>query len=115
MLAGPAPSFQARVVGISDGDTLTVLKNDKTQVKIRLQGVDAPESGQDFGARAKEAASDLAFGETVTVKVRDTDRYGRTVAEVVLPDGRSLNREMVRAGYAWWYRSYAPKDRELAA
>jgi hypothetical protein len=73
-----------------------------------------PETGQDFGSRAKQAASALAFGKTVTIKARDTDRYGRTVAEVVLPDGRSLNREMVREGMAWWYERYAPADRELA-
>ena len=51
----------------------------------------------------------------VTVREVDKDRYGRTVAEVSLPDGRSLNREMVRAGMCWWYRAYAPADRDLAA
>jgi endonuclease YncB( thermonuclease family) len=105
--------FSATVIGVSDGDTITVLR-DRTQIRIRLHGIDAPESGQDFGSRAKQAASDLAFGKLVTVRPRDTDRYGRTVAEVVLPDGRSLNREMVREGMAWWYREYAPKDSELA-
>src|SRR3954454_435702 len=57
----------ARVVGISDGDTITVLTADKTQVKIRLRGIDAPETGQDFGSRAKQAASALAFGKTVKI------------------------------------------------
>jgi micrococcal nuclease len=56
----------------------------------------------------------LAFGKTVRIVPRDTDRYGRTVAEVILPDGRSLNREMVREGLAWWYREYTPHDAELA-
>ena len=92
-----------KVVGVSDGDTLTVL-NDRTPVKIRLHGIDAPETGQDFGSRAKQAASDLAFGKAVTWRTHDIDRYGRTVAEVILPDGRSLNREMVGQGAAWWYR-----------
>jgi micrococcal nuclease len=56
----------------------------------------------------------LAFGkEVVTVKVRDKDRYGRTVADVILPDGRNLNHKLVKAGYAWWFRKYAPHDREL--
>src|SRR5262245_11136178 len=76
-------------------------------------GVDAPEIGQDFGGRARQAASDLAFRKEVTIRPRETDRYGRTVAEVILPDGRSLNREMVRAGLAWWYRRYAPADQDL--
>src|ERR1700722_13738278 len=83
-----AADYPARVVGISDGDTITVLKADKTQVKIRLHGIDAPETGQDFGSKAKQLASELAFGKDVTIKPVDTDRYGRTVAEVILPDGK---------------------------
>jgi micrococcal nuclease len=109
-----AAEYPARVIGITDGDTLTVLTGQKTQVKIRLAGIDAPESGQDFGTRAKQTASELAFGKIVTIIERDKDRYGRTVADVWLPDGRSLNREMVRNGLAWWYRKYAANDRELA-
>jgi len=80
-----------------------------------LHGIDAPESGQDFGSRAKQAASDLAFGRTVTVRPREIDRYGRTVADVILPDGRSLNRELVGQGMAWWYREYAPRDATLTS
>src|SRR5215813_12626938 len=105
VLAFPASAgdYSARVVGIADGDTLTVLTADKTQHRIRLWGIDAPETGQDYGSRAKQAASELAFGKQVTIRPRDTDRYGRTVAEVILPDGTSMNREMVRRGMAWWF------------
>ena len=109
-----AAEYPAKVVGITDGDTLTVLTTKKTQVKIRLAGIDAPESGQDFGTRAKQAASSLAFGKAVTIIERDVDRYGRIVAEVILPDGRSLNRELVGEGAAWWYRKYATADKVLA-
>ena len=105
--------FPARVVGVSDGDTITVLTAEKRQVKIRLLGIDAPETDQDFGGHAKQACSDLAFGKPVTIREHDKDRYGRTVAEVILPDGRSLNRELVGSGMAMWYRAYAPHDREL--
>jgi endonuclease YncB( thermonuclease family) len=108
-----AEDFTGKVVGVSDGDTITVLRG-RTLVKIRLHGIDAPETGQDFGTRAKQAASELAFGEVVTVQPRGTDRYGRTVAVVLLPDGRNLNHELVRSGYAWWYRTYAPGDATLA-
>jgi endonuclease YncB( thermonuclease family) len=101
-----AEDFTGKVVGISDGDTLTVLRG-RTSVKIRLHGIDAPEAGQDFGTRAKQAASDLAFGKVVTVRPVTTDRYGRTVALVVLPDGRTLNHELVRSGFAWWFQKYA--------
>jgi endonuclease YncB( thermonuclease family) len=83
-------------------------------MKVRLHGVDMPEKAQAFGTRARQFASELAFQKTVTVRVRDTDRYGRLVAEVILPDGRSLNHELVRAGMAWWYRQYARSDATLA-
>jgi endonuclease YncB( thermonuclease family) len=105
--------YSARVVGISDGDTLTVLR-DRTQVRIRLHGIDVPESGQDFGSRTKPLASELALGKTVTVRVRDTDRYGRTVADVILPDGRSVDQEMVGAGTAWCDRKDTPAVSTLA-
>jgi hypothetical protein len=52
----------------------------------------------------------MAFGKTVTVRTVDADRYGRTVAEVILTDGRNLSREMVRQGMAWWYSKYSPGD-----
>ena len=108
-----AEDYAARVVGIADGDTLTVLTADGTRVKIRLYGIDAPETAQEFGAKAKQAASEMAYGEIVTIRVMDKDRYGRTVAVVVLPDGSSLNQELVQQGMAWWYRQYAPNDPEL--
>ena len=115
-LAQPPPpsvassrAFDARVVAIADGDTLTVLRG-KEQVKVRLYGIDAPEKGQDFGNRARERLGDLAQGETVRVDPVETDRYGRMVARIILPGGESLNRAMVRDGFAWWYRKYAPGD-----
>jgi endonuclease YncB( thermonuclease family) len=108
-------TITGKVVGVSDGDTLTVLVEGRRQVKVRLHGVDAPEAHQAYGSRAKQFTSRLVFGKPVRVEVRDTDRYGRTIAEVFLPDWSSLNREVVRAGMAWWYRRYAPNDRQLAA
>ena len=69
--------------------------------------------GQDFGKKAKQAASDMAFDQEVTIRPSETDRYGWTVAEVILPDDKSLNRELVSQGLAWWYRKYAPADKEL--
>ncbi len=107
-----AADFTGRVVGVSDGDTITVLHNGKGE-RIRLHGIDCPEKRQAFGNRAKQFTSTLVFGNTVTVQVMDRDRYGRTVAEVLLPDGRSLNRELVRAGLAWMYRRYT-NDQSLS-
>ncbi len=82
--------------------------------RIRLHGIDCPEKRQAFGRKAKQFTSGLVFGNTVTVTVMDVDRYGRTVGEVILPDGQVLNHELVRAGFAWWYRKYAPEDGTLA-
>ena len=104
--------FSGRVVGVADGDTITVLK-DKTPVKVRLNGIDAPEKKQAFGARAKQFTSKSAFGKVVTIRERGRDKYGRTVADVILPGGAVLNRELVKAGLAWHYVKYAPRDEAL--
>jgi len=108
-----APEFTAKVIGVADGDTITVLR-DRSQVRIRLDGIDCPESGQAFGSRAKAYTAALALGKVVKVRPRNKDRYGRTVAAVLLSDGRNLNHELVRAGFAWWVRKYASHDSELA-
>jgi len=99
-------AFEGKVVGVADGDTLVVLDG-TTQVRVRLHGIDCPERGQAFGSAARRLASSLAFGKTVTVKGRGRDRYGRLLGEVVLPDGRSLNRELGAAGMAWHYVRYS--------
>jgi micrococcal nuclease len=112
-LLDAAEQFTGKVVGISDGDTLSVLREGKA-VKVRLHGVDTPEKAQAFGTQARKLTGDLVFQQTVTIIIRDTDRYGRVVGEVLLPDGRSLNQELVKAGMAWWYRQYTPHDTTLA-
>lgn len=94
-----------RVVGVSDGDTLTCLSDIKTQYKVRLHGIDAPESKQDFGTQAKYQLANMVFGKDVTLNIKDTDRYGRTVADVLV-NGKSANLTQVTNGYAWAYRSY---------
>ncbi len=108
-----AQEFSGETVSVTDGDTIAVLWG-RLSMRIRLYGIDAPERNQPYYARARQLAAELAFRKTVTVRVRDVDSYGRLVAEVVLPDGRILNRELVAAGLAWWYRQYAPDDRQLA-
>jgi micrococcal nuclease len=106
-----AADFAARVVGISDGDTISVMHDGRAE-KVRLNGVDCPEKWQAFGQRAKQFTSKLAFGKDVTVKTFSYDKYGRTIGDVVLPDGRILSQELVRAGLAWWYEKYS-KDTTL--
>lgn len=110
---GATEEFRGRVVGVADGDTITVLHEGRAEV-VRLHGIDAPEKRQPFGDRAKLFTVGLAFGQTIVVRAKDRDRYGRTVGNVILPDGRSLSQEVVRAGYAWWFRRYSAHPR-LAA
>ena len=106
-----AEDFSGKVVRVLDGDTVEVL-HDGTPERIRLDGIDCPEKGQAFGTKAKQFTSSLAFGKEITVKATGKDRYGRTLGSVVLPDGKDLNHELVKAGYAWWYREYS-KDKTL--
>ena len=101
-LAAPPATLTGKVVSVSDGDTLTVLDAAKTKHKIRLHGIDAPESKQPFGTAAKKALADLVFGKEVHVEVVDRDRYGREVGKVHV-GGRYVNAEMVRQGLAWRY------------
>lgn len=106
-----APTFAAqvmegKVVGVSDGDTITVLANEKRQVKVRLYGVDCPESRQAYGTRARQSTSGHVFGKHVRVEVADRDRYGRTVGIVTGPDGTVLNRALLMEGMAWLYTAY---------
>jgi len=98
-------TLQGKVVGISDGDTITVLDSTKTQHKIRLAGIDAPEKAQAFGERSKQHLSELVFGKTVTVDWNKTDRYGRTIGKVVV-NGQDANLSQVKAGLAWYYKQY---------
>ena len=104
-LAGGASAVDLRVIRVSDGDTFTGLDSENRQVKVRLHGIDAPESKQPFSNVSKKALSDLIAGKTVSVEEVDRDRYGRTVGRVTI--GRKLvNAEMVRAGLAWRYTTY---------
>ncbi|MHB8709372.1 MAG: thermonuclease family protein [Desulfuromonadales bacterium] len=107
--------LEGRVIHVSDGDTVVVLTSGREEVKIRLHGIDCPEAKQPFGQAAKRQTLALAADKEVTVIPMDTDRYGRTVGEVILPDSTSLNKALVATGYAWWYQKYAPRDAELAA
>jgi endonuclease YncB( thermonuclease family) len=100
-----AATLAGRVVGVSDGDTVTVLTAENRQFKIRLSGIDAPEKKQPFGARAKETLSRQIFGQPVTVEWFKTDRYGRILGKIEI-DGVDANLEQVREGSAWVYTQY---------
>jgi endonuclease YncB( thermonuclease family) len=103
--AKPHYTLTGKVVAISDGDTLTVLDDTKTQHKIRLAGIDAPEKGQAFGNKAREALGAKVFQQSVRIEVIDIDRYHREVGRIYLGE-RFINVEMVRDGFAWRYVQY---------
>lgn len=109
ILAGE--TFKGRCVSVTDGDTIGVMKDGK-EVKIRIDGVDCPELGQDFGNKAKKFTSELVYDKDVEIRVKELDKYGRSVARVLV-NGRDLSLELVKAGLAWHYKQYS-SDTALA-
>lgn len=104
--------FTGEVVGVLDGDTIEVLHNGKAQ-RVRLHGIDCPEKGQPFGNNAKQATSAQVFALDVTLDIHGKDKYGRILADVLLADETNVNQALVKDGWCWWYRKYAPSDTVL--
>lgn len=107
LLSGTAHAdvVQGRVVGITDGDTLTLLDATNRQHEIRLAGIDAPEKAQVFGQKAKESLSALAFEQQATAHCKKRDRYRQEIC-VLTVGGKDVGLEQVRAGMAWWHRQF---------
>lgn len=99
-------TFTGKVISIKDGDTFEVLYDNQPE-RVRLAEIDCPEKAQAYGTKAKQYASDLCFGKTVTVTSTGRDRYGRIVGTVVTQDGVNVNEELVKAGFAWHYKQYS--------
>lgn len=104
-VAATAASLSGEVVGVTDGDTVSLLDVDRTQYKIRLTGIDAPEKRQAFGQRSKQSLATLVFHRHVTVEWMHHDRYGRILGKILLA-GRDVNLAQVAAGMAWHYKAY---------
>ncbi len=104
--------FTGMVVSVADGDTITVLR-DRTQVKVRLLEIDAPEKAQAFGTKSKESLSEMCLGKAAELADKGKDRYGRTLARVSC-DGVDANADQVRRGMAWVYDRYVT-DKTLYA
>ena len=113
-----AATLQGKVVGVTDGDTITVLDANNMQHKIRLQGIDAPEKAQAFGQKSKQSLNQLVHSKQVTIEFQKKDKYGRTVGKVLL-NGTDICLEQIKLGMAWHYKQYAseqPKeDRDIYA
>ncbi|NLH40116.1 MAG: thermonuclease family protein [Elusimicrobia bacterium] len=95
-----------KIISVADGDTLTV-ECDNKQIEVRLDGIDAPETNQSYGDKATEFLSSLVFDKTVNLIEKGKDKYGRTLGVILLSDGRILNREIVKEGFAWHYKQYS--------
>ena len=98
-------TLSGKVVRIADGDTVTVLVGDH-QVRVRLFGIDAPERGQDYSRKSKDALAELVFGKEIRVVVHDKDRYGRTVGDIYVGN-TFVNEKMIKDGWAWNYGRYS--------
>lgn len=124
--SGPEKPLLGEVVGVIDGDTLTVLDGRRKSHRIHLQGIDAPERAQAFSRRSTENLSRLVFGKPVRVEWEKRDVYGRILGKVWVapadcremdcPKTLDVNLAQVESGMAWWFRRYAweqpPKERE---
>ena len=106
--------IEGKVIGVHDGDTVTVLDQDNKKFTIRLQGIDAPELKQEFGAVSQKNLSSMVLGKQVSIVWTKVDKYRRTVGTIML-DGRDINIEQVKAGVAWHFKKYedeqSPTDR----
>lgn len=116
--AALAARIEAEVVGVTDGDTLIVLDEEKVQHRVRLAGIDAPEKSQPFGSRAQQVLAKAVYRKTVVVDWHKRDRYGRIVGKVLV-DNRDACLDLVATGFAWHYKAYegeqTPEDRHRYA
>lgn len=107
--------IEGKVIGVADGDTITVLDSSKIQHKISLAGIDAPESSQDFGQKSKQHLSSLVFDRPVVVQYDKLDKYGYIIGKVLL-EGKDINYVQILFGYAWHYKEYqSEEDRKVYA
>lgn len=98
-------SFKAKVIGVTSGDSVVLLLDNNTQLKVRLEGIDCPELQQEYGDSAKMATVKLCFKKRVRVEKVGLDGYGRTLAFIYV-DTLCINKELIRMGLAWHYAAF---------
>ena len=106
-------TIQGKIIKVFDGDTYELLIDKKHKIRIRMEGIDAPEGGMPYYRVAKDVLTTMAATKEVKTLIMDKDHYGRFVAYTYLEDGRELSREMIKAGLAWHYKQYND-DKALA-
>jgi len=105
-----AVELDGTIVSVADGDTVTLLDASRTQHRIRLDGIDAPERTQPHGQRARQSLTSIAHGRAARADCPKVDRYGRAVCRVIV-DGVDVGLEQIKRGYAWHYVRYAHEQR----
>jgi micrococcal nuclease len=98
-----------KVIGIVDGDTYDVLKNNET-FRIRVNAIDAPEKGMPFYKVSKEYLSSICFGKLIKLDILKKDHHDRFVARATLPDGIDIPTEMIKAGMAWHFKEFSSDE-----
>lgn len=104
-----ADEFPARVVTVHDADTIVVLDDGRAET-IRLKGINCPEAGERNSSRATKYATEVIRGKNVLLKTYGKDKYGRTIADVFLENGKLFNKELVLTGNCRWGRSRAMRE-----
>lgn len=99
-------AFPARVIGVSDGDTVTVLTPYREKVTVRLEGIDAPEKGQHYGDQSRKMLRDMIAGQDVLIVPKEQDQYGRTVGRIYFGE-QDINKQMISLGVAWHFTRYS--------
>ncbi len=118
LLSGPRLALadftpmDGKITRVLNGDTIQ-FKFKKHSFRLQLYGIDAPEEGQPQALAAKKYLENLALLKPAHVQVLSKDLYKRYIAKVTLSSQIDLSQEMVKAGYAWWYRKYAPNQTTL--
>jgi endonuclease YncB( thermonuclease family) len=107
-----SPATTNRVIGVHDGDTITVIDEKNAEHKIRLAAIDAPEIGMPSSKASKEYLSKLVFGKYVEMRGDKTDRYGRWVRTIYV-DNLDVNLEQIKNGLAWHYKKYEKEQTSL--
>jgi endonuclease YncB( thermonuclease family) len=107
-----AGGLSGQIVSVLGGDIIEVLHHSKAE-RIRLNGIDCPGKNLAYGERAKQVTSELVYGKEAMLNTYGLDTSGGTLADVLLPEGTNVNHTLVKEGWCWWYRKYAPGNRTL--
>ena len=106
-------TIQGRSVHVADGDTFTLLDDNNTQHRIRLEGIDAPERGQAFGNRSREHLANMIVGKRLAITYTEKDKYERILGKVSTDSIHDVNLRMIKSGMAWHY-PYFNSEKEYA-